>query len=509
MHNGTTSDSLLIGRTSRGLSSIAIASLLAACGPPRDIDAPPPTALAEETSADSAAPTPPSYASAPVRLDLRLVLREIERTIPDHIGSLENRLLISTSPRTWVAIEVLRGPIEIKLGGSSMTLSALVAYRGRVWRKIPLTTVSASCGTGEQAPVARIRIRTGYRVTPNWRIRTRSEVLGVERATADPADECRVTFAGINVTEKVLAAARDAIQKQLALADARLASVDVRGAITPVWAALQQPIPIADSTIWLSLDPREVGVGPVTVRDSIAHATVTLRAQPRIQSGQRPAADSTPLPNLSRVQAADTMVAILDGSLSYAAANEILQRELRGLRLRVRGRRIVVEDVVMSYIGGNRVALEVRLSGAARGRLHLIGTPAYDAVRDAITVPDLDYDVHTANVLVQGITWLAGGKLRNELRNKAVLPASAMLDLARGLANAEITRTLADGVRLSGEIRGARALTARATAEGLRAQARGFGKLALDIRLEDVFANTHIPRQPIKGLQDSAVAVAD
>jgi hypothetical protein len=489
-------------------AALLLLPVLAACGPPSEIDAPPPSTAADAGAADSAPAAPPSYASAPVRLDLRLMLREIERTIPDHIGSLDDRLLISTRPRTWAAIELLRGPIDIEFGSTSMTLSAMVAYRGRLWRKIPLTTISASCGTGDQAPLARIRIRTSYRVAPNWRIRTRSEVLSVERATADAADECRVTFVGINVTDKVLAAARDAIQKQLVLADARLASVNVRGALAPVWAALQQPIPIADSTIWLTLDPREVGVGPVTVRDSIAYATVTLRAQPRIRSGARPEPDSLSLPNLSQVKAADTVVAVLDGSLTYAAANEILQQELRGLRLRVRGRRIVVEDVAMSYIGRNRVALEVRLSGALLGRLHLTGTPAYDAEMDAITVPDLDYDVHTSNILVHGISWFAGGKLRNELRRKAILPASAMLDLVRGLANEQITRTLADGVRLSGEIGAARALTARATAEGLRAQARGVGALALDIRLEDVFADTHIPRQPIKGLEDP-MAVAD
>jgi len=140
------------------------------------------------------------------------------------------------------------------------------------------------------------------------------------------------------------------------------------------------------------------------------------RAQPRIRAGPRPEPDSIPLPNLSRVEAADTVVAVLDGSLTYAAATEILQKELRGRRLRVRGRRVVIEDVAMSYLGRNRVALEVRVSGAAIGRLHLVGTPVYDAARDAITVPDLDYDVQTSNLLVHGITWLAGGKLRNELR---------------------------------------------------------------------------------------------
>src|SRR5687767_7064578 len=475
---------------------------LVSCGPPSNIDAPPPMYVERPTAADSAA-IPDTYASAPVRVDLRLILREIERTIPSHIGSLEDRLLVSTKPRTWIAIELLRGPIKIEFGPNSMTLTAHVAYRGRVWRKVALATLSASCGTGQQAPVARIRIRTAYRVTRDWRIRTASTVETVERATSDPADECRATFLSIDVTGKVLAAARDAVQKQLAVADAQLGAVDVRGALIPVWKSLQQPLRLTDTTLWLSLNPRAVGVGPVRVRDSMAHATVTLLARPRIVSGSRPLPDSTPLPNMTELKAADTLVAVLDGSLSYASANAILRQEVNGRRLWIRGRRVVIDSVKMSYIGRNRVALEVTLSGMARGRVHLVGTPVYDARRDAITVPDLAYDIHTSNVLVRSINWLTGDKLRNEIRRAATLPASSMLELARGLANQQITRTLSDGVRLSGEILRAEAITARATADGLRAQARGTGKLALDIRVESIFANTHIPRRPIQGIRDT------
>ena len=490
-----------------GRRLVWLLAALAACGPPSNIDAPPPLFVERPTAADSVT-IPDTYASAPVRVDLRLILREIEGTIPTHIGSLENRLLVSTKPRTWLAIELLRGPIQIEFGPSSMTLTSHVAYRGRVWRKVALATLSASCGTGQEAPVARIRIRTAYRLTRDWRLRTSSTVETVERATTDPADECRATFLSIDVTDKVLAAAREAVQKQLVVADAQLGAVDVRGALVPVWKSLQQPLRLTDTTLWLALNPRKVGIGPVRVRDSMAHATVTLLAQPRIVSGSRPEPDSTPLPNLTDLEAADTLVAVLDGALSYPAANEILRKSVKGRRLWIRGRRVVIDDVKMSYIGRNRVALEVALSGMARGKVHLIGTPVYDARRDAITVPDLRYDIHTSNVLVRSITWLAGDKLRNEVRRAATLPAGSMLDLARGLANQQITRTLADGVRLSGAIHDAEAITARATAEGLRAQARGTGKLALDIRVESVFANTHIPRQPIQGIKDSSAVAS-
>lgn len=451
-------------------------------------------------------PVPPTYASAPVSVDLRLMLGEIERTIPAHIGSLGDRLLVSTAPRTWVAIEVIRGPLKIEFGSGTMTLTALVAYRGRVWRKVPLTTITASCGTGEKAPLARIRIRTSYRVDPSWHIRARSEVLEVARATDDPADECHVTFLGINVTDKVLTAARAGIEKQLKVADAQLAAVDIRAAIAPVWASLQKPISIRDSTIWLSMHPREVGVGPVVVRDSFAHATVTLLAEPRIETGTRPVSDTTRLPDLSRVVAADTLIAALDGTMSYHAANAILQKSLKGRKLRIRGRRLIIDNVVMTYIGQHRVSMGVQISGAAEGRVYFVGTPTYDARADAITVPDLTYDIETSNLLVQGATWLMGDKLRDEMRRAAKFPAASMLQLAVGAANREITRDLANGVKLSGSLGAAHALTARATATGLRAQAIGGGKLALDIKLERVFANTHIPRQPLKGIDTTRVA---
>jgi uncharacterized protein DUF4403 len=483
------------------LSAAALTLGVMACGE-KKIDAPPPAVTPEGFSeSDSTTQAPPTYASAPVRLDLRLLLAEIEQTIPNHIGSLKDRFLVSSTPKTEIAFEIQRGPIEIKFGPSSMTLTALVAYRGRVWRKVPLTTISASCGTGEKAPLARIQIRTTYSMDSTWRIRTRSRVLKVERATMTDADECHMTFVGIDVTEKVLDAARKAIQSELHVADGRLASVDVRGAVAPVWAALQQPISLRDTTIWLAFHPRQVSVGRVTVRDSIANATVTLLAQPVVVAGPRPSRDSTPLPNISHLEQADTLVATVEGAITYAAANAILRRQLVGRRLWIRGRRVTVRDATMSYIGHRRVSLGVQLSGSVEGRIYFVGTPIYNPATDAVLVPDLTYDISTANLLVQGITWLAGDKLRDDLRRRARLPAGDLLALATGAANQEITRKLADGVELSGAIGAAHAMNVVATPEGLRAEARTGGKLALDIRLERVFANTHIPERPMQGME--------
>ena len=486
-----------------GVSAAAVA--MVTCGPPARVRAPRPEVVIDSApAADSAPSLPPTYASAPVSLDLRLLMDEIERTIPRRIGSLDARVLVSAyKPRAWLALEVERGPLDIEFGRGSMTMATTLTYRGRVWVKVPLTTVSASCGTTNAAPRVRVRIRTDYELDAAWRVHTRSRVLDVAPASGDDRDKCHVTFVKVDVTDRVVAAARDEMQKALATVDAQIARLDVRGAVTPAWRALQQPIALQDTTLWLTLRPRAVGVGPVTVRDSTARALVTVLAEPRIRSGPRPPGDSLPLPNLTRLEGRDTLVTALDGSLDYGTANRLLRAELRGRRLRIRGRRVVVENLGMSYLGRGRITLGVQLSGAVEGRVWFVGTPRYDPETDAVVVPDLDYDARSLGMLAQGVQWLAGTKLRDALRREARLPARALLDFVRSEANRELdSLPLAPGVHLSGSLGPARALDVRATATGLQARARGGGRLALDIRAERVFADLHIPRQPIRGVAE-------
>ena len=80
-----------------------------------------------------------------------------------------------------------------------------------------------------------------------------------------------------------------------------------------------------------------------------------------------------------------------------------------------------------------------------------------------------------------------------------------MLELARGLANEEITRTLADGVKLwaSSARRGP---PRPRNCRGPAGAGQRHRRLALEIKLESVFAHTHIPRHPIKGLDTTTVA---
>jgi hypothetical protein len=170
----------------------------------------------------------------------------------------------------------------------------------------------------------------------------------------------------------------------------------------------------------------------------------------------------------------------------YPAANQLLAEALVGRTLGKGWRRLKIEDVSMLPAGRGKVAMAVRVSGRANGVVNLIGTPTYDPDLDRIRVPDLIFDVDAQGLVERVVGALLGGPFLIDLRRMAAFPASGLLGEAVELANKEVNRELSDGVHLRGSLGAARTMRVQATRKGLVAQARGSGKLWLEISKGDL-----------------------
>jgi len=146
------------------------------------------------------------------------------------------------------------------------------------------------------------------------------------------------------------------------------------------------------------------------------------------------------------------------------------------------GRRVRIEDVMLRGIGGGRVALGVTFSGAVKGRIFFTGTPRLDLVTRQLTVPDLEFDVGSSDLLARGLSWWQGDAVRDLLRANAVIPDSAALAALERLAEHGMNRELATGVRLDVTLNDSRGMAVCATREHLvvRALAEGQARLAVD-----------------------------
>ncbi len=447
---------------------------------PLVLDAPPPHVVADSVTAI------PEFAASAIEVlvtyNLSTAVDSLEAAVPRTYGDIEQRLPIASNIRTSFAYAVSRTPFRVRVNGQTLSISADVEYQGRVWYRPPLgPELGAGCGTGDE-PRPRVRatlVSTGQ-LTPGWQLRTNTRVLRLEPYSDEARDRCRLTILRIDVTDRVIEATRNMLEKHLQKFDQAVLRWPVRAKFEKLWTQLQRRI-LLTRGVYLEINPYAAQLGSLSVVGDTVTARLRMIASPRVVTGGQ-SGELHPLPPLQAGGDDSSGVhVVVDGSFTYPGASALLRKVLVGRSIVQDGRRIRIRDVQLSGIGGGRVALGVTLAGHVRGKLYFTGTPSLDPVSRQVYVPDLDYDVGTSQMLVLGFAWLRGVDIRDFLRERARLPDSEAVGKLRGLAEHGINRVLAPGVTLSGRISDARGTNVLATRNEIRLRAVADAELKLAI----------------------------
>jgi hypothetical protein len=393
---------------------------------------------------DTLPAVPTSYLDVPVRYDLAPALQWLEATVPRAVGDINDRRPVPGKNRMHYAFHLERQPFRVRIEGRTATVVASIRYQGRAWYDPPvLPEISGSCGVGDTRPRARVAIVSSVELTENWTLKPRTRAVA-EPLTRGKRDRCKVTALRIDVSDKVLAAARAALQKELTDFDQRVACFDLQAEAQKVWDVLQSPLRLTDS-LWLAIDPSAVRIGLLEVEGDTLVTTVGLSANPRIVGGPRPPPSERPLP---APQHAGTQPPALH-----------LLTEAR-----------VPYDV-----------MSVMLT-----TLYAVGHPAFDTATAELFMPDLAYDIGTRSALVGALSWLAQGTIEDFLRTRVRIKMGHIIEQGRELLERNLNRELVPGVQLRATVGAGRVLGVRAAPDALlaRAVASGQGELVLDLMPE-------------------------
>lgn len=450
---------------------------------PLELNAPPPLVL--EELPDTAPPLPASVVDAPITYDMSGAMDSLEVAIPRTYGDITQRLQAGNNQRARFAFQVSRTPFRLGLNGRTVSLSTTVEYEARGWyRPIIGPEVSAACGTGG-VPRPRIvaTLVSSAEISPDWRLRTRTRIAKLEPLTDSVRDRCRVTAFQVDITPRVIEGVRNLLQNALQKVDSGVARWDSRARFAQLWRTLQRPVRFTDS-IYMTMNPFAASLGTIESRGDTVIAALRLVATPQVVTGPYPNEFELmrPMPRLDPRGAVGSGAQVrLEGTLSYPLATGLLRPLLVGRTFEQAGRRLRITDIEVTGVGGGRVALGVTLAGAARGRLYFTGTPQLDRERRELHVPDLDVDIGSANLLVQGLDWFRGEELRDFLRERARVSEAELIGRLEQLAEQGINRTLTEGITLSGQIHRAEATSVRASLTELRVRALAEASLRLDI----------------------------
>lgn len=405
----------------------------------------------------------------PVQIDLQTLLREVESNVPRTWGDLSRPVALGDSGRTNAALELSRSPFRASLEGSSAKLAATVSYRVRGTYHLPLLPdVNYACATeeGDEWPRLDVELQAPITLTADWRLDTRTSVARLAPASQEARDRCRVTALGIDITDRIVRAARGFLDEHTTAIDSIVGAADVRASFESWWSVLREPIEL-DDAIWLEIRPEAVRRGRIEGRGSTVEVLATLEARPRIVLGSRPVASTRALPPLEEGVTGGPLQVLVEAVGEYAETGDLLTRALGGTEVEVGGRRIELVELSLSGIGAGRVALEAVIRGDVEGRLFLVGTPRYDGDSGHAYVPDLAFSVSTANVLLSSASWIGDAGLEALLRERARWPVATAVEWAADRLDEGLNRSLAAGVRLQGTVHDVRVVGVRATPEGL------------------------------------------
>ena len=455
--------------------------LLSWCRGPEVLYPAPPVAQPDDSApAESRAST----IAVPIVIPLGALVELLEAAVPSTHGSLEDFQPVPNRDNVSVAYELERERFRATFSGGTVRLSTTIHYAMRAKYRLPaLPDPVGTCGTGDGArPRLSVAIETPVSVDEDWKLRTRARIAGVHATSSTEADACEVTFLSLDVTDQVVDGTRDFLADHLRDIDSLAARVDTRPRFVDWWHTLQQPIELNDS-LWLLMGPEAVRRGSVHGTGDSVTVELALRARPSIVFGHRPSPAPVALPPLQTGQVVPELDLLVDARAGYGSATRFLNRRLAGQEIDLPGRRTVQVDSLRLYgIGSSRLAMEVHVSGDLAGRLYLTGRPTIEPDTEIMTVPDLDLDVATRDLVFRAASLLSGNALRDYFRERARWPADPAVRWLTGWLRRGLNRDISEDLRVAGTVKDLRIVGAHALRETMIVRVAASGSARLLVR---------------------------
>jgi hypothetical protein len=394
----------------------------------------------------AAPPGTPSLIEVPIRIDLAPLFRAVDERLPREAGhwrAWEDWHGIMTRYRAW------RGPLTLSLSGDLLQAQAHVRYWARARKDvIGGLGLDTGCGVDEPPRQALIGMVARLAFAPDWTLRPSLRVLPPRFL-----DACEVTVLGIDVTPILGDVFTDRLEATLQDGMAELGPrlMGLRGQAARLWAALQEPMPLAPD-VWLTARPLAVALAPPQGQGARLDTALGLALDLAVHSGPQPAVGNLPLAPLQAfLPRGDGVHFDLPLALDYQTLGQALSRQLTGKTVAVEGQTVEIRRLELGAKDADLV-VTVHLAGAAPGVLTLMGRPGWEAKTGSLHLADLGF-VFDAEDPDQA---LAAGVFYERIRDALDQAANALLGehtgdvrvaleaaLGRVLARAEL-----NGVRL-------------------------------------------------------------
>jgi hypothetical protein len=181
---------------------------------------------------------------------------------------------------------------------------------------------------------------------------------------------------------------------------------------------MAKPISIAKG-VFLCVRPEGLALHGLEGRDGFLHASIGLRARPRVVVGPEPAAVATPLPRIETWTPEPAFHVVCEAEVSLRRAQELLTKELTKDALHFT-KGVVKIHSARVYGSGDQAVLALTVDAPFRGVLYLAAKPSFDLATYTLSFHDLDFTVESRSYLLRVADWLVRSEpVREQIEARA------------------------------------------------------------------------------------------
>ncbi len=256
---------------------------------------------------------------------------------------------------------------------------------------------------------------TEYDISRKWKLHTQTSILKHEWVEKPRAKMGVLNMPVQGIANMVLKRSKEelcqAIDQQIE------ASVNLPAMVDSIWQSMQQPILLSEEYhSWLLLQPQKLQLSPIEMIDDTLHTAFLLQAKPRVFLGEPPEThNTTSLPPFSYSPAERGFKLLIRTDIPFEEAQSMANENLQGYTYKEGRKQITVDSVYLSG-QGNKLLVELDLSGSYEGKIQLTGKPEITPDSTQITFEKLDYKLETRNLLLKGTGWLLKGPIKKQIR---------------------------------------------------------------------------------------------
>lgn len=306
--------------------------------------------------------------------------------------------------------------------------------------------ISGSCGFGKE-PMRKVDISISSLLNflPNYQIRTFSR-LDQLKAT----DRCIVSMLSTDMTQQILDSIQSSIAAFCSTLDETIAGMDFSAYLRQEAAKAWQKTAIGNYG-YLVVNPVAIRVGQLNYAKDTLSISVGLSCQPEFSSDSSNRPFVPPLPPLSAADNRNGVSLYLNAVYDYQFISKLLNDTLRNRSFVVKGRTVIIKDVVLKGIGGHQVEMKVDFAGTRKGRIYLRGTPILDTAKQTLSIPDISYSLESKDLALKIARSLLRNKIRKSIQGNSYLDIAALVKTNLPVLDAQLNRQLAPNAYSNGK----------------------------------------------------------